>query len=202
MDAKRFPSAAAFVQQFERGLDAHPFASVKGSAVRQFVSTSYAREIEPHLPPALRAYYHAPPLVSAWCSEVHFNTLLHAVFDGPFAGNEGRFLGWVKEENRTLVSSTLYKVIFFVASPERLFRSIGPRWGALRRGTGAELLDAGANGGRIRIHHPKNLYTDLVARVRATSMAVIAESSGARNVRVVPHRPTETSVEFAASWSV
>lgn len=201
MDPKRFPSAAAYLDRFDRGLDAHPHCAVKGSVVRQLVVTPYAREVQPHVPPALRTYFTDPPLVSAWCSEVHFHTMLHAIFDGPFQSNESRFLGWVKDENRTLMESALYKGIFFVVSPERLFRSVGPRWGALRRGTSAELIDASPTGGRIRVHHPLHLYSDLISRVRATSLAIVAECSGAHHVRIAPDRITSTSVDFAATWS-
>jgi len=123
------------------------------------------------------------------------------VFDTTFGGSEPRFLAWVRDENRALMQSALYKVIFLVVSPERLFRSIGPRWGALRRGTTAELLDASPTGGRMRVRFPSHLYSDLVTHVRAASMAVIAEASGARNVRVIPEHVTDTSVEFVASWS-
>lgn len=174
---------------------------MKGSVVRQLVTTPYARSIEPDLPPVLRAYFETPPLVSAWCNEVHFHAILHAVFDVRFEANETRFLAWVKDENRTLMQSALYKVIFLVVSPERLFKSIGPRWGALRKGTSAELIDVGTHGGRLRIHHPLHLYSDLVSRVRATSMATIAESSGAKNVRVSPDNASPTSVDFVAQWT-
>lgn len=201
MDRKRFPSAAAYVDAFDRGLAAHPHCSVKGSVVRQLVSTQLARDVEPHLPAELRSYFEDAPLVSAWVPEVHFHALLHAVYDAAFEGNDARFLGWVKDENRALMQSALYKVIFLVASPERLFRSIAPRWGALRRGTSAELLEASPNGGRVRIHYPLRLYSELVARIRATSMAIIAESSGARNVRVSHEHHGATSVEFVASWT-
>lgn len=201
VDPKRFPSAAAYVDSLDRGLDAHPHCEVKGSVVRQLVTTPRARDVEPHLPSVLRAYFADIPLVSTWIPEVHFHAILHAVFDTSFAGSEQRLLSWVRDENRALMQSALYKVIFLVMSPERLFRSIGPRWGALRRGTTAELLDATAQGGRIRVRYPLRLYSDLVAQVRAASMAVIAEASGARNVRVVAENVTGTSIEFAASWS-
>lgn len=201
MDLQRFPSAAAYVERLDRGLDAHPHCEVKGSVVRQLVTTELARDVEPHLPSVLRAYFADIPLVSAWIPEVHFHAILHAVFDTTFSGSEQRFLAWVRDENRALMKSALYKVIFLVVSPERLFRSIGPRWGALRRGTAAEVLDSSPNGGRIRVRFPLHLYSDLVTQIRAASMAVIAEASGARNVRVVAEHATGTSVEFVASWT-
>ena len=171
--------------------------------MRELIGTRFATELRGSLPPLLRDCFENPPVATSWIAEVHVHVLLHAVFDRFFAGpsgGEAPFLRWVLESNRALFRTTLYRVLFFVVSPERLFIGVDKRWGTFRRGSTLETIIVAPGHARLRIRHPAGLYSDLIAKVRATSFRAAAECAGATNMQVVIENRTPVETEFSLLW--
>lgn len=203
VDETTFPTAAAFVRGLPSGFDSYPACLVKGSVMRELVLTQAFAEIALSVPDPLKVYVEQPPIATAWVSEVHFHVMIHAVADR-FAKKgqpHAAFIEWVDKQNRLLFAHPLYRVIFFVMSPERLFKAADKRWSALRRGTSLEILSTGARSAEFKVTHPPRLYTPLMAEVRASSFRIAAECAGAKNptVTLAPCPPGET--RFVARWS-
>lgn len=204
MDPKSFPTAASYVAGLAGGLAAHPQCLVKGSVMREIVDSAFAAELRAELPAELEAYFSARPVATAWVPEVHVHALLLATFDrffgAPGGSGERGFVDWAYRQNLALFDSTLYRVIFFVVSPERLFNGVEKRWATFRRGSKLETLLVEKGHARLRVHYPPGLYTDLLARVRATSFRAAATCAGAEGVEVHIESRGRVETEFVLRW--
>ena len=171
--------------------------------MRELTTARTFDEIAREIPDPLLTYAQSPPIATAWVPEVHFHVLVHAAFDRMRleTGSSNAFMRWVEAQNRALFSAPLYRAIFFVISPERLFRAADKRWSALRKGTRLEIVHLGERNAEIRIVHPAKLYTALIAEVRATSFRVAAELAGAKHATVNIEPSTEGETRFRATWS-
>lgn len=72
------------------------------------------------MPPVVRFMVEHPPPASVWVPEVYLKVLMLAVLDAHFGpDNVTGYLEWIYDRNRKLLSTTLYRALFFVLSPER-----------------------------------------------------------------------------------
>ncbi len=203
MDPVMFPNAVAYLAALPGGFAAHPQCLVKGSVVRDILATDFATELRGSLPPELVDWYTNRPVATSWVPEVHLQSLLLAIFDRFFAkraGAEGAFLRWVLDSNRVLFSTPLYRVLFFVVTPERLFVSVDKRWNTFRRGSKLETVIVEPGHARLRITHPSGLYNDLLGKVRATAFRAAAECAGATHMQVALENRTAFETEFSLRW--
>jgi hypothetical protein len=198
MDRARFPLLARYVDGLPAGLASYPEAQAKGSVVRTLVSTTPVR-VHPHeLPAELGGLIERLPLPTAWVSEVQLNALGLAYQDvmSPSVHDT-----WVWDRNRRILTNPLYKILFWMISPERLFVGLPHRWSAFRRGTEMALVDQSVGRARLRLTYPKNLHDSATLANVCIAGRVVAEAAGARSSAMAVEECTPTSAVFAISWS-
>ncbi|MFT3773971.1 MAG: DUF2378 family protein [Minicystis sp.] len=195
------PSVASYLEKLPGGENAYPDCCVKASVVRHALEArTLGREVP--LPPALRALVDRPPPVSVWVPEVLFNALMIAIREVHFApGDLDGFLAWVYEQNKRLLSTPLYRMLFLVVSPERLLVGMEKRWASFRRGTEASLLRFGPNDVEIQVRSPPNLYAPQSVQGMATALRATIDCAGARGATVEGSLRSSTEVVYRLRWS-
>lgn len=194
-----FPTVTAYLDALPAGVASHPQCMVKASLVRNAIES---RPLGPDvpLPPPVRALVDAPPPVSVWVPEVHFNVVMQAVRDAHFDAQEDRFLEWVYTQNRKLFAAPLYRAMFFLISPERLLVNLQRRWSSLRVGSTLEHEPLGPGLLRLRVTTPPRLYSMEVASGLATAVRAAIDAAGGKQAEVTPTLPSDTSVELLVRW--
>src|SRR4051812_19645757 len=178
------PSVTRYLEKLPAGVASYPGCAVKASVVRSCVDS---RPLGPEvpLPPEVRALVERPPLVSAWVSEVHYIVVMLTIREVHFPGADpAPFTAWVHERNVQLLSAPLYRALFFLLSPERLFNGLARRWGVFRRGSELHLLRLIPGEVDLTLRTPPNLYVTTIAQAVAAALCAALEHAGARHARV------------------
>jgi hypothetical protein len=192
------PSLESYLTTLPNGLDSFPEAQIRGSAMRSALERCARVGVKlALLPPPLGQMKDEPPAVHHWIPEVQHSTLMLAAYEQVFAsaGGISGFETWVFEDNKRLLSSGLYRVLFAVVSPERVLLGAPKRWTAFRRGSSIRVLESKRAEALVEMVHPKGLMNLVgiiavgaawraaarVAGATATKVAVV-EWDGARAV--------------------
>jgi hypothetical protein len=163
-------------------VDSYPGCQVKGSLLRRLVKSQMLQPHADALPEPVRAWFEAPPLVSAWVPEVHLFTLLHALRDHVY--DDAQLDDFVSAGIQRMISSPLYQIMFLVVTPKRLLHGIGRRWDQFHRGTSLEVGgDRGATIDAI-VTHPANMYSPTIHHVTAASFRTAVVAAGGEGYRV------------------
>ena len=198
MDPARFPRLSRYLEGLPDGLASYPGAQAKGSVVRALVTTTPVRLDAAELPAPLESLVQDLPLPTQWVSEVQLNALGLAYEDSmPRATHEA----WVFDRNRAILTNPLYKILFWMITPERLFVGLPQRWSAFRRGTELSLLDRSTGGARLRLGFPKNLHDRTTLANVCVAGRVVAEAAGARTATMEIEDYAPTSAVFAIGWT-
>jgi uncharacterized protein (TIGR02265 family) len=194
-------SVAAYLETLPAGADSYPECSTKASLLRNAVESRPLGPAVP-LPPALRALVDHPPPVTAWVPEVLFNALMLAIREVHFDPSDVEgFLAWVYEQNRKILSTPLYRVLFFVVSPERLLVGMEKRWSSFRRGTEARLVRLGDRDVEIHVTSPPNLYAPQTVQGMAAALRATIDCAGAKRAAVEGTVKSSTEVVYRLRWS-
>jgi len=90
-------------------------------------------------------------------------TLL-AALDAHFGpDNVAGYLEWIYDRNRKLLSTMLYRALFFVLSPERLLFGVEKRWAFFRRGTTMAAQRCGPRDVELHVTSPPYLHNNMTA---------------------------------------
>lgn len=149
------------------------------------------------MPASLRELAERPPLPNAWVSEVSFNALMMA-YQASVPRRE--FEAWVYDRNKKLLQSPLYRVLFLVVSPERLFNGVSNRWGAFRRGSRLELLAMVGKSAELALHFPAHLHDEVTLGNMVIALRAAAEAAGARSPEVRLSKLTPTRADITTRW--
>ncbi|MBL9026969.1 MAG: hypothetical protein JNL21_32535 [Myxococcales bacterium] len=198
MGLARFPLLSRYLDGLPAGLASYPEAQAKGSVIRVLVTTAPVRVDPDELPSELAVFLERPPLPTAWVSEVQLNALGLVYED---AMPHHAYEAWVWERNRAILTNPLYKILFWMISPERLFVGLPHRWSAFRRGTELALVDQSAGRARLRLTFPKNLHDKATLANVCVAGRVVAEAAGAKASDMVVESYAPTSAVFAISWA-
>lgn len=185
VDPERFPCTTAYLDRLPRGIHSHPRCEVKASIfVDQLSSLTLADEDLRALPAEVQALVDNPPPVTAWIPEVVTVTYTIALRDAffPPPGGDAGYAEWTYERNKRLLGSRLYRALFVLVSPDRLFRNIGRRWGRIRRGSTLELLEQSPGYARLRSRYPSYLHDESVAFGMSAAFRAAAELAGAKGI--------------------
>jgi hypothetical protein len=198
-----YPSMARYLALLPGGLDAYPRAQAKGAILRMALEEERLKLPLETLPAQLAAHYTTPPTVNAWIPEVHLNAWMLAVFDAHFtaAGGTAVFEQWIFERNRKLFRTPLFRILFAVASPERILVGIEKRWAAFRRGSEMRLAGQTSTSAELSFHHPKHMASDLSARGLKMALRAALELAGAREVAMTYLLAAPDETRFTASWA-
>lgn len=189
----------SYLDALPRGEDSYPECTVKASLIRNAIADK-PLSLDIALPPKVRALVDAPPPVSVWVSEVHFNVVMHAIRDHHFTGDRDEFLSWVYTQNRKLFDTTLYRAIFFVVSPERLLINMEKRWGSFRAGTELHHRRLASKHLELSVRTPANLYSLAVAEGMSTAVRAAIDAAGAKASVVTTAVTSPTQVVFDIQW--
>jgi hypothetical protein len=177
----------------------YPECCLKGSVLRSVVDglpATGAPDLS-DLPPSVLALLRAPPLPNAWVSEVGFYTIMLALQERM---SDAAYEAWVLERNRKLLRGPLYRVLFLVVSPERLFHGAANRWSAFRKGTTLEILELVDKSARFSLHSPPHLHTDVTIANLLLALRAAAEAAGAKEPEVRLAKLTPTRADMTARW--
>jgi hypothetical protein len=191
---------AAYLAKLPGGADAFPECSVKASLVRTVLNERPIGSDVP-LPASVRTLVDHPPPVSVWVPEVHFNVVMLAILESQFGGRSDQgYLAWVYDQNARVLSTALYRMLFFVVSPERLIVGMQKRWAAFRRGTEPRLVTHGPRDVELRVQSPPHLYGPLNVEGMSHALRAAVECAGAKDARVDGLIASPTEVVFRFRW--
>jgi len=201
---RMLPSVTEYLARLPNAETSYPHATVKGAVTRAMLATtSLARDLRPgDLPPSVLELVHRPPTVNEWLPEVFHGILGAASYDTMFRDHGGMpaFQAWVLDGNRGLLQSPLYRILFLVLSPERIFLAAGRRWAAFHRGSTLRVLEHTARGARARLTYPPGLFADLACHAFAGAFTAATEAAGAEKVSTRAEVESDTSTLYTSSW--
>lgn len=194
------PLLASYLESLPGGITAHPECAVKASVLRTYLDDRPLGRDVP-LPPALRALIDDPPPVSSWIPEVLFNAMAIAFRETHFADNdEAGYLAWVHDKNRKLLSTTLYRALFLLVSPERLLVGMEKRWGSFRRGTTPSVVRLDDHLIELRVRSPPRLYCPLVVNGMAEALRAAVTCAGAADASAQGTIRSAVEVAYRIRW--
>lgn len=194
IDDKKFPSARRYLLRLPRGLASYPECQAKGSVLRQAVDSAPVRLDLAALPPELSTLAAAPPLPTEWISEVHLNGIMLAYQDSVTPETWER---WTYDRNRALFRKSLYRILFAVISPERLFAGLTQRWAAFRRGSELRVVSLGDRVARIEATYPPHLHDELTMGAATIAMRAAGDAAGGQTkTRLVDVEPSRCMIEI------
>jgi hypothetical protein len=187
-----------YVASLPNKLDSYPELRQKASLYMNFWDTSPTKGVVELLPPVL-AELVSRRVASAWIPEVHFNALCLAVCDINFT-NDDAFVQHFLDVNRKLMSSPMYKLVMWVASPTMLLSGAKRRWGLVHDGLVLETV-FGEGTCTIRMAYPNNLTPRLIARAYGTALQAALEASSPKELSVTLSSWSPTEVVYDARWA-
>jgi hypothetical protein len=198
------PSVNRYLAQLPDGMLSYPEARAKGTVVLPYLQGEVGRALRanPDLPAPLRALFDDPPTVSAWISEVVLAVLILAALDGHFAhaGGADALQAYIRETNRAALTGPAYRVLFAVASPERLLAGAAQRWSAFHRGSSLRLAERESGRALLDLTHPPGIFSDHSFRGHGTTFALAAELAGGRDVKMSYAHEASGLTRYTVLW--
>jgi hypothetical protein len=142
-----------------------------------------------------------PPPVSSWIQETVGMAVLLAIHDQHFAGREGEYHQWVYDRNARLFRRPLYRILFAVISPSRLFAGTEKRWAAFHRGTGLMAREERPGAAKIVLTCPAHLWPEPAARAFMFALKAALDAAGARKSRMDLVSYSPIRIDCSAQWS-
>lgn len=203
MNRDRFPALAHYLDRLPDGIDSYPETMVKGSLVRGAVESGLLAPTGGQLPAVLDALLVNPPQLNVWLPEVHLNALMTAIYEARFAPSGGieAYERWVWEQDRRILRSPLYRILFMVVSPSRLFVGAQKRWSAFRRGSELRILEHGERQATVSLLHKPHVMTDLSTRSMSIALRAALEACGASEVKIEVTFQTAEQVIYQVRWT-
>jgi uncharacterized protein (TIGR02265 family) len=192
-------SVTAYLDTLPGGVDAHPDCCVKASLVRNAMGEKVLGP-EVSLPAPVRALVDHPPPVTVWIPEVHFNVMMLAVREAHFGARDSDYLAWVYEQNKKLLSTTLYRAIFLVVSPERLLVGFQKRWASFRQGTEVSHVRRAPREVELYVRAPPFLYAPPIVRGMTAALRAAITCAGAVDADVQGEVCSSTEVLYRLRW--
>jgi hypothetical protein len=199
---RALPTLQRYLDGLPRGVDSYPSATAKGAIVRAVLGSEAGQSLASAegLPQCVRDLMEHPPAVAAWVPETHYVSMVTALHDHHFAGNVEATAAWAYEENKKLLSSPLYRVMFLVLSPERMFLAAGKRWGAFHRGSVLEVVERKKHSATMRLTYPAGLMNHVVLQGHCSSFRGAGEAAGARLMRVRHEAESDSAALYDLAW--
>jgi hypothetical protein len=197
-DAEERPSFERYVAGLPGGLDAFPAAQAKGSLVRSVIEGQPETLLQT-LPEPVRALALDPPVDSDWVPETHFAALVHAVSERRRYGVR-EYGAWVRNSNRALFASPLYRILMSVVTPGALLRHTGKRWGNFHRGSTLALDGFADEGARLTLTFPAGVFDGLLLRGYGEALAAALEAAHAKDPIVEIESSGPGFARYLARW--
>jgi hypothetical protein len=198
-----FPTATAYLDRLPHRADSYPETLVKGTVVRSALEDPKYRPRHDGLPDVVQKLVLDPPLPGSWVPEVHFQALMASIYDTHFAtaGGIEALEAWTCERNRVIFRSTLYRVLFLVVSPERVFAGAGKRWSIFHRGSEVDVLDVGQRRASVRLTYPAGIMLDVCVHSYGGAFRAALAAAHAKLGTITCEIESETSTRYEARWA-
>jgi hypothetical protein len=197
------PTVARYLESLPNGLDSFPEAVVKGSVLRATFEDAGFTPEPGTLPGDLERYAQDPPAIGVWVPETFHSALVGAIFDVRFREQGGMpaFEAWAHERNRRLFQSPLYRVLFWVVRPERVFIGIQKRWSAFHRGSMLEVVGEKTLQRTVRLSHPPHLFSEHALHTFGAAFRAAGEAAGLKEVRTRLKRDQPDATVYLVDWT-
>jgi len=198
-----FPSVDRYLAQLPEGISSYPAMLTKAAIIRTLLRDApQPLTAGLGLPPRVEALVLAPPSRNDWVSEVEGWAVVLSIYDLNFASKGGlaAFKAWSHEVNARLFRSVVYRVLFSVVSPERLFVGATQRWSAFHRGTVIKDVETSKGRASFRLTTPPFVMPEIgrVGLIKAFQAAI--ELAGAQGVELNAEAESPTTARFDARW--
>ncbi len=188
---------AAYLSRLPEGIASYPDVVVKGTIVRSMIETSPTPLVATELPSELHELLRSPPLPTEWVPEVPVLTLMLAYQERI---PEQRYDSWVEARNLALLANPLYRALFAMIGPERIYSSAAKRWGAFRRGTSVEIVEKRPHWVQIALSYPRHLHDAATLHTVAIAFRVTAMVGGASSSQSRVERFDATRADIVVEW--
>jgi hypothetical protein len=197
-----YPTVARYLEGLPNGVESYPEARVKGSVLRSALVEADFKPEPGVLPEPLERVAKDPPANSTWVPETFHSALMGAIYDARFSEHGGMpaFEASVFDRNRRLFRSPLYRVLFYVVRPERVFIGAQNRWAAFHRGSEVSIVGEGTSSRTLRLSHPPRLFSEHAIHAFAASFRAAGESAGLRQMRVRCDRDLPDVTIYSVDW--
>jgi hypothetical protein len=197
------PTATAYLDRLPHGADSYPDTQVKGAVVRSALEDPKYRPVRAAVPDVVRSLMDDPPVPGTWVPEVHFQALMAAIYDDHFAdaGGIAALEAWTCERNRVIFRSAIYRVLFLIVSPERVFTGADKRWSAFHRGSELEVVGVGNHQATIRLIYPAGLMLDVCAHSYGGAFRAALAAAHAKLGEIDCAVESDTSTRYDVRWA-
>jgi hypothetical protein len=195
----------AYLERLPHGVDSYPGAHTKSGVVRAAIPAARLLPAVPaaEVPARVFELIANPPMVMTWVRAVHFSAAMCAAFERCFqeSGGMPAFDQWILDANRKLLQSPLYRILFLVTVPDRVFIGIERRWGAFHRGSELRVVDRTEKSARLELSFPGHLFPVYVLRAFGAAFQAAAEAVGYRDVKVDLLADAPTVALYTVTWA-
>ena len=201
----RWPRLDAYLANLPHGIDSHPDHVAKGSTFLGALADKPVLVEDGELPEALTRLLHEPPLPNAWVPEAHVVSVFKLIGDAHFRADGDDMAGfrsWVFEQNRRLLSSPLYKVLFLFVQPSSIFYGIEKRWGAFHNGTTLDLVERLPESATIAIGFAPHLFDTEGIYAHGEGLRAAAAAAGAKEPTVELLECSKTEGLLRLTWTL
>jgi len=192
-----YPSLERYLAQVPGGLDAYPQCQTKAAVVRSILEEFSLTNLDA-LPPRVADVVRNPPPATGWIPEVVFRCMTRAIFDTHFETPQ-EYFEWSYHSQRKLLDGPLYRILFFMVSPERVAKQASSRWERFHRGM---RLDAAVSDGSLRgtLTYPPHLVEAFDHRTSMSGFRAGLMLAGATDVHAALEDVTATRAVLTFRW--
>ena len=198
------PSVTTYLENLPRGVASYPHSQVKGAIVSAALAGAGLNGplTDDQVPACVAELTRQPPSVNIWVPEVHYGAMIGAIYDLRFRDRGGldAFQAWVLEGNRALLRSPLYRVLFLVVSPERVFIGADQRWARFHRGSLLSVLKRASRTVTLRLTYPEHLFAEHAVRGFAMAFRAAGEAAGAKHQQIRHEIESPGATRYELEW--
>ena len=198
-----FPTLDSYLARLPHGVASYPQLTAKGSVLRAIlVDPPCALGPGLGLEPRVEELVRAPPPATDWLTEVELWSLSLSIYDMAFAGPAGpaAYDAWTYARNRALLGGPLYRILFAVASPDRLFSGIAKRYAAFHRGTVISKLETSRGFGGFALMTPPHVLPALAHVALCSAFRAGLDLCGGKDSKVEVTVESPEVAQFSATW--
>lgn len=189
----------AYLTGLPSGLDSYPECCGKVSVWRNILQHTDTSSLAVRLPDELADLLNLDLVAGAWLPVAQSFAGHLLLRDCLFATDEA-MCEHFRYVDRKLLSGTMYKVLFAVASPSMVVNASDRRFGALFKGIEFVTTRKADNCVQIELAYPTGLVPPLVGRLFLIAFEVAVELAGATDVRGRLIRQWSTGTRYELRW--
>lgn len=188
-----------YVDSLPLGIDSYPTYTAK-AAITRMVYDAYGKpELDPELPEVLRQLALHPPPVSNFIPEAHMRALLFAIADAKGVDDE-TFVRDSLSNLRAMFGTPMWKALFWLISPERVFKNAASRWAAFHRGIAFDVVSIGPGRAEAITRAPPFLDPLIIARTNVMGLQAALEAAGGKDVTCSCTQVENGVTQISARW--